>query len=577
MGKNYLLFMPSLMQDGCAPIRYAAADSALTFTGMQTNIPATEYIVAKLAAGGEKLNKIIMLCSDEVLEKQVTPAGASAPVRTYDYYVREVSGWMREYGYTDQELEEMFISCKLRDINPGSYTSMEQFQLSIMQQLQDARGGKLYVDYTGGLRSASMLLIFFARMFEKKLGVTVKRVLYSSIYREENGQRRGQIEDCIDTYSLFDFLDAIGKKDLSAISKEAKKSGNAALAKSAAATQSAKQKADAGSFEGIKKEDKELLASSARMSVKEQLLTDSVNDVRKTTTREGALQDKVKEGNAKEATALIRNSGVKMLRDKGYLIWRSNYYKNDFQINNAFVAYARYYQTYIRFVRGMLLHLQGCASMEEFRKKYEAYLDEHLLLTPAQDIRFFSAPDSLEAEFDSVFGGLVDDLQDTLLQRLQEAGTSKDGVLAAIKDYETEKKQFLKTYCYQGFPFGNILTDRSYSRCGKQWYDREYQNALRRSMSFLMKKPFAELMSLVAAMPDDAKLLTRNFPAVHFYALFDLRDNDFRGFSVNVLLMDSLRKARNQLQHNDNETADVKIADSLILEFATWLQALEKA
>ena len=45
MKNNYLLFMPSLMQNGCTPSDYLAEDLDMTFTVMQTNLPATEYVI----------------------------------------------------------------------------------------------------------------------------------------------------------------------------------------------------------------------------------------------------------------------------------------------------------------------------------------------------------------------------------------------------------------------------------------------------------------------------------------------------------------------------------------------------
>lgn len=64
--------------------------------------------------------------------------------------------------------------------------------------------GNLYIDYTGGARSVSMLIVFFARMLQRD-GMTVKKVLYSNIIR---GQKINYIEDCMDTYNLFNLLEA---------------------------------------------------------------------------------------------------------------------------------------------------------------------------------------------------------------------------------------------------------------------------------------------------------------------------------------------------------------------------------
>lgn len=69
---NYLFFMPSLLtrtqelvyqpncDDNCKEF-YDILDK--DFTGIQTNVAATKYIIAHLLKCGQKLNKILMLCS----------------------------------------------------------------------------------------------------------------------------------------------------------------------------------------------------------------------------------------------------------------------------------------------------------------------------------------------------------------------------------------------------------------------------------------------------------------------------------------------------------------------------------
>ena len=181
MRRNYLLFMPSLMQNNCRAIRYTATDSNLIFTGHQTNIPATEYLIDKLAANGEKLDQILLLCSDEVMQQPIVLSAEEPPVTTLTYYIRTISDWMRRYDYTEEEIQGVFFPYALNEINPGDRRSMESVQAVIQERIKGEGSKTLYLDYTGGLRSASMLLLLFARMLENE-GVKVADVLYSSIY-----------------------------------------------------------------------------------------------------------------------------------------------------------------------------------------------------------------------------------------------------------------------------------------------------------------------------------------------------------------------------------------------------------
>lgn len=606
MKNNYLLFMPSLMQNGCSPIAYRAEDLDMTFTGMQTNIPATEYVIEKLHRKGEKLTKIILLCTDEVLKKPITPAGAAEPVVTYGYYTDTIREKLRAKGYSEEVLQQMFLSYDLRSVNPGDYAGMEALQSAIMSQLEQEQGGDLYLDSTGGLRSASMLLTFFSRMLEKTIGVKMVQMIYSSIRTDEDGIRQGRIEDCTDTYGLFDFLDMMERKDLTAIAREAEKKGNQELAKQTEATVQAKKKADAGSFDAIGKEDRKKLDTGKAMSAKERMMTEAVNKARESTTREGALESKIRAGDVTSASNLIRNSGVQMLIDKGYLIWkkdtddRSRRSKAE-QIAEYFFSYVWYYQSYLDYVRKMLNALKNCKNKEEFSEKYEAYLDETLSIRPApldskrdqNTLNGFMTNQFIIQEFERSYRDLARDLEDDLLDELRAAGTNENAVLEAVKKYNTERMRYVKTYATGGFPFANIKDRTSYTECGnrqqdprtgkwvtrdRQRYDDEYRRALEDTMEKLMALPFEQLQEKIGELLGDDPLLTRTFPAVHMKALFDLRDDDFASFSMKAVMLDKLRLSRNKMTHFNvkglSGAALTDAANALVVDFANWLKNL---
>lgn len=66
------------------------------FTGIQTNIAATKCIIAHLLKCGQKLDKILMVCSKEVLSKTINiePIAISEkPISTYEYYTNVIAEW----------------------------------------------------------------------------------------------------------------------------------------------------------------------------------------------------------------------------------------------------------------------------------------------------------------------------------------------------------------------------------------------------------------------------------------------------------------------------------------------------
>ena len=74
---NYLLFVPSLLSERSSEIRYTVSIDGISseeypeYTGLQTNEGVTRFLVDYLQNNGESLNKIIMLCTEQVKETKV--------------------------------------------------------------------------------------------------------------------------------------------------------------------------------------------------------------------------------------------------------------------------------------------------------------------------------------------------------------------------------------------------------------------------------------------------------------------------------------------------------------------------
>ena len=207
--------MPSLIsRDNPPPIAYRSDETGEIYYGRQTNIPASLLVLNKLNSRGEKLDGLIMLCSDEVLDKAVSIG--SKTQTTFEYYRTAISDEMRELGYSEYEIDSLFVKYLLNEINPGSWSSMDKVQTEMFALIgsgneNSANETRLFVDYTGGLRSASMLLVFFSKLLESQ-GAKVEDVFYSNISRTEPGH--GDIESCMDTYRVFDYLNAFAAKNL---------------------------------------------------------------------------------------------------------------------------------------------------------------------------------------------------------------------------------------------------------------------------------------------------------------------------------------------------------------------------
>lgn len=577
MRRNYLLFMPSLMQNNSRAIRYTATDSNLIFTGHQTNIPATEYLIDKLAANGEKLDQILLLCSDEVMHQPIVLSAEEPPVTTLAYYIRTISDWMRRYDYTEEEIQGVFFSYALNEINPGDRRSMESVQAVIQERIKGEGSKTLYLDYTGGLRSASMLLLLFARMLENE-GVTVADVLYSSIYSAQDGKRCGQIESCMDTYRLFDYFDAFTEArrgSLKALEQLALADGETALADQLRSTDAAKQKGKLGKFAEISPEERSEIRISEAMSLPTRISVKLANEQRKTLSRSGSLQADMAEGNVTAASQKIREQGLRLLIEKGYVLWRSKRYQTTDQMNTAFFAYAAYYRSYLEFVHTMLLQLRSAQDGEALWQAYLAYTEEKYAISPAASSNG-SIRKYMEDEFDYTYREVSDCLQQIMVEKVAVDPQNAKAVIAAVNAYTQERRRYINTYTQTGFPFANCYKTMSYSRCGSQWYDQSYKSALDEGIRRLCALPDAALQAQLQHMTQDILLLSKHFPPVQFGALFYLRDRDFAAFGEKVLLIDSIRSQRNLFTH-DGENAtdeDIRRTNHSILDFMSWVETL---
>lgn len=579
MKKNYLMFMTSLMADGRGPIHYEVPNFKTSFDCVQTNLPATEYVATLLHQREEKLTKIIMLCSDEVMTKGILLKDQTERITTYEYYKQIAGDYLTAYGYTQEELDSLFVPFYLRDINPGDRDSMQGMLSGIKEAITNPSDSELFLDFTGGLRSASMLQLFYARQLES-FGLKINYVLYSN-------QQQGEIENCIDTYRVFDFLDAYNDMkhgDISGLVEQAHNSNSEDLEEAAKATKKIISDAKTGKFITEDDAKRRVFQPKQGASVEEYITAELINRQIAASTRTGKLSTHVSSGDVVQAAQLIREQGLRMLEDSGYMIWnRENRNINPIDLSktaerrkNHFSAYSYYYHSYTEFVYKMLLHAKASKDKEEFRQLTAEYIERGSKLFPATRIQ--STSPVIEKEFDRHCRTLCDRMKQLLVEKVHSNSAGPEQIIAAVTDYERERKSYITTYAVNGFPFGNIMGNWSYTQCGSQNYPTEYQKALRAALEQLYRMDFDEMMKTVYEMLADNCILSRYFPAVHMRMLFSLRDNDFTVFSSNVLLMDAIRKKRNLFTHSgENATKEDEMKMLGFAEqFLQWLSDISR-
>ena len=588
MKSNFLLFMPSLMMsDNAKVIAYTAEDSDITYHSAQTNVPAAEYVIRKLYEKGEKLSRIIMICSNEVMHNSHVQVGFDGPVTSYEYLTQSVSRWMLQNGYSEQEIENIFLPIPLEDIRPGNKKEMNSV-ISLLEKniLADvSEETSLYLDYTGGIRTASMLLLFTARLFESE-GIKVKQVLYSNI---SYASGTGVIEDCMDTYSVFEWLDArthAEHGDTATAEKLASQEGEEIAAKQFRKTQKQLDRNKDGMFSSTPEK-----GLTANLGEKGQLLEVRVAmkaaEKRKTATSKAHILDTfIIEKEYKKATVFVYENTPRALQENGIIVWHGN----EKEALDQFVAYETYYMSYLRFVH-KFLRMKGME--DDLWAAFEQFMEENEQLKPwnssGKDWMTYSLADYQELE-DMAPKATLGVLED-LIRKL-ETVDSEDDRLRAMQEYRIDSHRLLVSYYSNGFPFGNRPGNkRSFTFCGDQNYIDMYLDALEDSVSALADMPLWERRKKVSAMKryeicnymntnngaqkrvfrysDD---LMEAFPPVEIADLFVIRQDIPKGrFGAMMQLYDHIRLCRNAWVHSAISEEGVRYTDQCLKEYRAWV------
>lgn len=581
MRRNYLLFMPSLIKRNDPPqIAYRSDVTDKVYYGRQTNVPASLLVLNKLNGRGEKLNGIIMICSDQVLNDAVSVEGKTQT--TYEYYHDTIAAEMRQLGYSEIEIDSAFVKFSLNEINPGSWSSMDKVQkemLDLIDNDSSADEATLFVDYTGGLRSASMLLVFFSKLLESQ-GVKVEDVFYSNI--SSPGLGHGDIESCMDTYHIFNYLNAFATESLDELgrvfSQDEDKEFNSLIQE----TRRAQKKNKRGKYSEITESDREAVSITEEMDILHRIAAKQINDVRGSLTPESDIRNLAIDNDSERAVQRVKEHGLDLLIKKGIIKWKSDFYNTDKKIKNAFYAYARYYRSYLDFIHAMLLCLDFSKETNELWEEFSDYTERMFKLVPLSKPKGGIAP-AHEREFERKFSDVSAELKSKLIINIREGGNDVNKILQIVDNYIFKRDCCISAYLNGGnggFPFANILNGWSYSRMGgNKWYDDQYKSSLNRKMWNLCRLPTSERERVRGIVVNDICSLAEAFPPVLCEMLFTVREDTIHSFGVNTLLMDSIRLGRNLFTHAGEKTTedDETRMNQFIFDFLNWLDGNDNA
>lgn len=202
---NYLLFVPSLLSKNDL-IKYKIVIEDVNeeeypeYEGIQTNEAMTKFLIDYLKKSDGSLNKIIMLCTEEVRRNRIPEVG---DMTTLEFYKQRIKQFLQE---KEQEVEDLFEVVTYVPQNNENENQIMMALEKIIQPFEESKVKKrVYVDFTGGSRSAALTLVFASRILDKS-NVEVAKILYSNLKRK-NGELVGSIEECTRTYRIFSELE----------------------------------------------------------------------------------------------------------------------------------------------------------------------------------------------------------------------------------------------------------------------------------------------------------------------------------------------------------------------------------
>lgn len=205
--KNYLLLVPSRLTSNPQSISYRVEGQETAYTGMQTNEAVTKYLSDYLDRKNMKLDKVIMLCTEEVLNEKMSVIGGQT---TLEYYQNTICEFLAQNGRynsnTDAEALFEVIPYSAADYEVNEVRKPLDEIMRSTEEGEETSRKHLYVDFTGGPRSAALTLVFTCRILQRS-GVAVEKILYSNII-SSGPEKIGRIEECTKVYNVFAELEA---------------------------------------------------------------------------------------------------------------------------------------------------------------------------------------------------------------------------------------------------------------------------------------------------------------------------------------------------------------------------------
>lgn len=325
------------------------------FSGVQTNIAPSKYLQAVLAAEGERFSKIIILCTKEVRNDKFDFLDG---LTTIEYYIQQITEHAREIGV--KLAEDVFSVIPYNTAETDDVEDILKPILEIIKSTDDEQNQiaeRLYIDFTGGVRTAAMAMVFAAR-FLAASGVEIANIIYANIARGTgfDANHPAPIEECVKTYDTFEYFAGLVEQEAAGsthrLLKFMKKNGkDEQIVLMEQITNALTGKNSGGDAEKFDYELKASMSPLEKRAFEKALLEVNAD-------RWEQINNAVERKQASMALNLLNECIMELLEKCQVLKYVGGINKHN-GLAELFTGYNWYYSKYLDFVKSLLRHLSS--------------------------------------------------------------------------------------------------------------------------------------------------------------------------------------------------------------------------
>lgn len=219
MGKNVLFLCLSLVTKGSKLNQYFYDGEEKRFDGFMTNEGPAKKVIQSLNKKGERLDKIVFVCSQKTREEEIKNEAIKErfvsmngqvkdKITTVDYYQKMIESFSTEINKEYRENPIMFCPISISD-DPDEQ-EIADVVVKAARKIQDSseRDVKLYIDYNGGPRYIAFMIVAISNLMKLR-EVDIREILVMNF--ENKREDAICIQNMKETFRCIDLVSGISE------------------------------------------------------------------------------------------------------------------------------------------------------------------------------------------------------------------------------------------------------------------------------------------------------------------------------------------------------------------------------